>query len=156
MPFTVSCLKPRFIWIYAFAAVLCWTSHPCQAQETVGADDVIRLGSQQLAYIDLDRTAEVWQAASPVLKAQLGLPEFAAGIRAGRGALAVIPGRSWVLVNRVTYGEGSDAGVPAGRYASVNYLTDLGGKRILSELVSFRLEADGRWRLSGYVPKFLP
>ncbi|MNF15205.1 hypothetical protein D3C80_2177110 [compost metagenome] len=43
--------------------------------------------------------------------------------------------------------------LPAGTYANVEFDTQFAGNRTGHELISFRQDEDGTWRLAGYVLK---
>ncbi|MEE7567700.1 DUF4019 domain-containing protein, partial [Xanthomonas sp. Kuri4-3] len=74
---------------------------------------------------------------------------FVKQIAAERGRLGPLVGRGQGSVTRVKYGPGAQ--VPEGLYVNVSFPTRFANTpQPVRELVSFRLDEDKVWRLSGY------
>lgn len=97
--------------------------------------------------IDAGQAAGLWDEASTVTKKSVKRDAFVAGINNGRRPLGKITGRNWLSVRRQS-GDGTT--LPAGLYASTEFLAEFAGKPPVRELVSFRLDEDGTWRFAGY------
>ena len=139
-------------------ALLLWSaSAGAFAQEGgagVSADERIRQGLQTLRQIDEDRSDALWDAASPVLKTRFPKTELVANFQKSRATLGTVSQRTWASVNRVRYLQPSaEQGIPVGLYANIDFSTRLTDGRTVFELLTFRQEADGSWRLMGYVPR---
>jgi hypothetical protein len=101
--------------------------------------------------IDTGKTGEAWDGSSAVAKRSVDRKKFVDGIESQRKQAGVPSGRRWTAVNRHTT-QGTQQ-LPAGTYANVEFDTLFPGNKVGHELVSFRLDEDGTWRLSGYVLK---
>lgn len=121
------------------------------AQQDASADLLIAAARQVAQQVDDDRAGEAWDAASPVLRARIARERFVAEVRAGRKPFAAMAGRTWASVARLSYAQ--DAEVPAGLYGNIDFSTRLADGSTMFELVTLRQEADGAWRLIGYVPR---
>lgn len=120
--------------------------------QDASADQLIQSGIQVLKQIDDGRAGDVWEAAAPFVKAKFPKAELAATLQQSRQTVGSVTARTWASVNRVRYGQDTTT-TPAGLYANVDYSTRLADGRTVFELVSFRQEADGSWRLTGYIPR---
>lgn len=99
--------------------------------------------------VDANRAGEVWDGASPVAHSALARDAFVGMLAADRARVGTLVSRGQPSVSRVKYG--SDAAVPAGLYVSVTFPTRFAnGPQPVRELVSFRLDEDQVWRVSGY------
>ncbi|NYZ62744.1 DUF4019 domain-containing protein [Luteimonas deserti] len=104
---------------------------------------------QVLQMIDANRAAEVWDGASQTMKAAVGRDEFVSQLQADRTRLGAPSRRDAPVVSRSQFREG-DA-VPAGIYVNVAFPTTFALQpEPIRELVSFRLDEDRTWRVSGY------
>ena len=99
--------------------------------------------------IDGERAGEVWDGASVVAKRAIDRAGFISHTTSERAKLGALQSRGQGNVARVLYREG--AAVPAGLYASVTFPTRFANSpQPVRELVSFRLDDDRTWRVSGY------
>ena len=121
------------------------------AQEAA-AGRIIEHGCQVLGARDSGRAAEVWEEASPTVKARIPKAEWARSMADARQKVGAVAERTWASVVRIRYIE-ETASMPAGLYANVDYSTRLRDGRTVFELLSFRQEADGTWRVTGYIPR---
>ncbi|HEX7803862.1 MAG TPA: DUF4019 domain-containing protein [Pseudoxanthomonas sp.] len=99
--------------------------------------------------VDQNKTAEVWAGASPVAKGVVPQAEFVKQIALDRQKLGAISERKQLAVTRAVYPAGGQ--VPAGNYVNVVYVTKFANAaQPVRELVSFHLDDDKVWRVSGY------
>lgn len=120
-----------------------------QAQISRQDAEMSRAAAQVIQMIDHDKASEVWDGASAVAKAQVARNAFIASIAKDRQQLGVPRARRQVAVTRHANPEGGQ--VPAGYYISVVHATTFANMQApVRELVSFRLDDDKTWRVSGY------
>lgn len=99
--------------------------------------------------VDANQLAQLWDGASVVAKRAVPKEAFVAQIAAARKRLGAVGGRGQATVTRVRYDNG--AAVPAGLYVNVSFPTRFANApQPVRELVSFRLDEDKVWRMSGY------
>lgn len=120
-----------------------------QNQELVG------YANQILKMIDNDQAGQVWDDMSEVGKKAATRDEFSEKVKQERGKLGNATSRRIIAL----YGSQSEGRkqLPAGIYRNVRYLTrfaDSTSPKI--ELVSFHLDSDKKWRLTGYAISDVP
>ncbi len=115
------------------------------------ADELLRDGDYALQLIDTGRFQDLWNDAAPFVKQRYDRKRFTDDTRRARETVGQIKGRGWAAVTRIVYNGAKD--VPDGLYANVDYATTQATGKTVYEKVSFRLEGDGRWHLTGYVPR---
>jgi hypothetical protein len=99
--------------------------------------------------VDQNKVAEVWAGASTVAKSAATLDEFVKQIALDRQKLGAISERKQLAVTRAAYAAGGQ--VPAGNYVNVVYATKFANApQPVRELVSFHLDGEQIWRVSGY------
>jgi len=99
--------------------------------------------------VDANQLAQLWEGASVVAKRAVPRETFVAQITAARKRLGAVNGRGQATVTRVRHNAG--ASVPEGLYVNVSFPTRFANApQPVRELVSFRLDEDKIWRLSGY------
>ena len=99
--------------------------------------------------VDGNKASEVWDGASTVAKSVVTKQAFVAQIGADRAKLGAPTERKQVAVTRSAYSAGGK--VPAGNYINVVYATKFANApQPVRELVSFHLDDDKTWRVSGY------
>ncbi|MGJ7579007.1 DUF4019 domain-containing protein [Variovorax sp. RHLX14] len=123
------------------------------AEKDISPVDVVGLGAQVLQQIDGGQVGWVWDNASPVLKAQVSKEQFGGKSLERRRGFTAIGDRIWMNVSRNRFPQAAPPAPPAGFYANVVFVTPGAAGDSLSELVSFRLEPDNKWRITGYVPE---
>lgn len=106
---------------------------------------------QAAQLIDAGRAGEVWDGASTVAKRSVDRKKFTDSLTAQRQPLGATTARRWTLVSR--HSTAGTEQLPAGTYANVEFDTQFAGNRAGHELISFRQDEDGTWRLAGYVLK---
>lgn len=111
--------------------------------------EMTKAAAQVVQWVDQNRAAEVWTGASPVAKGVATLDEFVKQIALDRQRLGAITGRKQLAVTRSAHAAGGQ--VPAGYYVNVVYATKFANlPQPVRELVSFHLDDDQIWRVSGY------
>ncbi|SDR07469.1 DUF4019 domain-containing protein [Pseudoxanthomonas sp. CF125] len=99
--------------------------------------------------VDKNNAAEVWRGASPVAKNVVAVDEFVRQIALDRQKLGAVTDRKQAAITRTVYPAGGQ--VPAGNYVNVAYLTKFANMpQPVRELVSFHMDDDKVWRVSGY------
>ena len=120
-----------------------------QVQVTRQNARMSKAAAQVIQLVDENRIAEVWDGASAVAKSVSGKSNFVAQIAADRQKLGAPTERKQVGVTRAAYAAGGQ--VPAGNYINVVYATRFANApKPVRELVSFHLDNDKTWRVSGY------
>ena len=120
-----------------------------QAQVARQDAEMSKAAAQVVQLVDGNKTSEVWDGASPVAKAVVTKDAFVAQIATDRQKLGALAERKQVAVTRAAYSAGGQ--VPAGNYINVVYATKFANApQPVRELVSFHLDTDKTWRVSGY------
>ena len=120
-----------------------------QAQVTRQNAEMGKAAAQVIQLVDQNKIGEVWDGASAVAKSVSGKSNFVAQIAADRQKLGAPTERKQVGVTRAAYAAGGK--VPAGNYINVVYATKFAdAPKPVRELVSFHLDNDKTWRVSGY------
>lgn len=120
-----------------------------QAQVTRQDAEMSKAAARVVQLVDTGKTAEVWDGASRVAKAVVTREAFVSQISADRKKLGAAGERKRVAVTRSAYAAGGQ--VPAGNYINVVYATRFANSpQPVRELVSFHLDEDKTWRVSGY------
>lgn len=120
---------------------------PRSAADAVTPNALLEAGWRVAQTMDRGRAAELWDDASGVAKKAVARADFAAQTQKIRKPLGAVSARNWIAVRRAL---GDGKSIPAGVYSSVEFVTTFGQNRTMRELVSFRLDEDNVWRLSGY------
>ncbi len=98
---------------------------------------------------DANRIGEVWDGASPTMKRLVSKDEFVKQVTMDRNRLGAPAGRGQAGVSRSQFAAGGQ--VPAGLYINVSFPTKFAkAPQQVRELVSFHLDDDKTWRVSGY------
>lgn len=115
------------------------------------ADELLRNADFALQMIDTGRFHDLYSDVAPFVKQRYDEQHFSDDTRQSRQLVGAIKSRGWAAVTRIIYTGAKD--VPDGLYANVDYATTQTSGKVVYEKVSFRLENDGRWHLTGYVPR---
>lgn len=104
--------------------------------------------------IDAGQEAQVWDAMSEVGKKAVNRDKFINAVQQQRKSLGKVKSRKVATL----YGlQSNGKDLPAGTYMNVRYVTRFTGSEAPKiELVSFHLDSDRKWRVSGYVCKDIP
>lgn len=120
-----------------------------QAQVARQDAEMTKAAAQVVQLMDQNKAAEVWAGASPVAKGVTTQEEFVKQITLDRQKVGAVAERKQVAVTRAVYPAGAE--VPAGNYVNVVYATKFANApQPVRELVSFHLDSDQTWRVSGY------
>lgn len=111
--------------------------------------DMTQAAGQVIALVEANRTGEVWDGASQVMKRAVSREEFVKQISAQRAQLGATQTRGQAAVSRSQFPAGAQ--VPQGFYINIATPTRFANApQPVRELVSFRLDEDKVWRVSGY------
>jgi hypothetical protein len=120
-----------------------------QAQVARQDAEMTSAATRVVQMVDQNKAAEVWAGASPVAKGVVALGEFVRQVALDRQKLGAVAERKQLAVTRAVYPQGGQ--VPAGNYVNVVYVTRFANSpQPVRELVSFHLDDDKIWRVSGY------
>jgi hypothetical protein len=120
-----------------------------QAQLARQDSEMSGAAAQVIQLVDQGKMAELWDGASPVAKAVVTRQDFVTQVSADRTRLGAPTERKQVAVTRAAYAAGGQ--VPAGNYINVVFATRFANvAEPVRELVSFHLDDDKTWRVSGY------
>ncbi|WP_321903363.1 DUF4019 domain-containing protein [Burkholderia cenocepacia] len=140
----------RAKWLLGCAAASIAIGAHAQASGE-SADTLLRDSDAVFKQLDAGQYGAVWTDAAPFVKARFKQDQFAAQMQQARQSVGTVSHRGWAQVTRIRYER--TAGMPDGLYANVDYATTLASGATMFEKLSFRLETDGRWHLTGYVPR---
>lgn len=119
-----------------------------QAQAAKQNQQMVQAALQVAQLIDQDKIGDVWDGASDVAKKIVSRDAFVKQISADRKALGAVQARTARAASRTQSKGGS---TPAGLYFNVVFATQFSKThQLVRELVSFHLDADRTWRVSGY------
>lgn len=120
-----------------------------QAQQAKQDAEMTRAAQQVAQLIDNNQAAQVWDGASSAARKAVSRDLFASSVSADRAKLGALVARGKPSITRVQYPAG--APVPEGIYLNVSFPTRFANNaQPVRELVSFRLDEDKVWRVSGY------
>ena len=123
---------------------------PAQQAQVARQDaEMGKAAARVVQLVDTSKTAEIWDGASKVAKSMVTRDAFVTQVDADRRKLGAPAERKQVAVTRSAYAAGGQ--VPAGNYINVVYATRFANApQPVRELVSFHLDDDKTWRVSGY------
>ncbi|WP_298575001.1 DUF4019 domain-containing protein [uncultured Luteimonas sp.] len=111
--------------------------------------DMTQAALQVLQLVDGNRIGEVWDGASAAMKRMVPRDEFIKQVTIDRNRLGAVASRGTPEVSRSLFRAGQQ--VPEGLYINVRSATTFASNpQPVRELVSFRLDEDRVWRVSGY------
>ena len=110
---------------------------------------MVKYAESIVAMIDNGQVGQVWDGASDVAKKSVSRDQFIKATEADRTRLGNVTSRKVEGVTRAV-SNGKEK-LPAGVYVNVNFATQFSKEaKPIRELVSFHLDGDKKWRLSGY------
>ncbi|MCA8019999.1 DUF4019 domain-containing protein [Burkholderia metallica] len=115
------------------------------------ADALLRDSDTVFKQLDAGQYGAVWTDAAAFVKARIKQDQFAADMQHARQSVGAVSRRGWAQITRIRYTNA--AAMPDGLYANLDFATTLTSGATVFEKLSFRLEDDGRWHLTGYVPR---
>jgi hypothetical protein len=120
-----------------------------QERRSESDEEMIAAAHQVLALIDAGRAEEIWEGASPSVRRIVPRAEFLMQVEADRARLGAPISRGEPALSRERYVAGGR--VPQGEYVNIAFPTRFAKTDApVRELVSFRLDEDRVWRVSGY------
>lgn len=109
---------------------------------------LVRYAASIAEAVDAGKSAQVWDTASAVAKKATGRDAFVKTTETERDKLGKVMSRKLEAITRV---ESKGGKLPAGFYVNVNFVTQFAEQaKPVRELVSFHLDSDKTWRMSGY------
>lgn len=115
------------------------------------ADTLLRDADAVFKQLDAGQYGAVWNDSAAFVKAHIKQEQFALDMQRARQSVGMVSHRGWAQITRIRYSNSSTT--PDGLYANVDYATTLTTGTTVYEKLSFRLDDDGRWHLTGYVPR---
>jgi hypothetical protein len=110
---------------------------------------LIQYADRIVAMLDNGQAGQVWDQASDVAKKSVSRDQFMDTVQSDHARLGAMKSRKVAVVTH-TLSKG-DGKLPAGQYVNINYATEYGSQaKPTRELLSFHLDSDRKWRLSGY------
>ena len=126
------------------------TSLTPQQQEAMQKEDasMAQIALQVAQRVDQGKAGEVWDSASTVAKQVVNKADFVKQVDADRAKAGKLVSRKLVTVTRSASPGGK---TPAGNYININFVSQFANeKKPTRELISFHLDSDKTWRVSGY------
>ncbi|KUY76424.1 DUF4019 domain-containing protein [Burkholderia sp. RF4-BP95] len=114
------------------------------------ADALLRDADAVFKQLDAGQYGMVWNDSAAFVKARIRQDQFALDMQRARQSVGMVSHRGWAQITRIRYTNSSS--MPDGLYANVDFTTTLKTGTTVYEKLSFRLD-DGRWHLTGYVPR---
>jgi hypothetical protein len=110
---------------------------------------LVKYAESIVAMIDNGQSGQVWDQASDVAKKTVSRDQFTKATEADRAKVGKMTSRKVEGVTRAL-SNGKEK-LPEGLYVNVNFATKFSKEaKPVRELVSFHLDSDKKWRLSGY------
>lgn len=120
-----------------------------QAQLAKQNTDMSKAALQVMQMVDANQIGQVWDTASTTMKRVVTRDDFVKQITIDRNKLGKVSSRGNPAVSRSQFPAG--ASVPEGFYLNVAVPSTFAkSQEPVRELVSFRLDEDKVWRVSGY------
>ena len=108
---------------------------------------MIAAAMQVAQMIDQGKAGDVWDGFSPVAKPVISRADFVRTVNAERARTGAVVSRTPEAITRTT-GSGQ---TPPGYYINISFATRFVRlKAPVHELISFHLDQDKRWRVTGY------
>lgn len=125
-----------------------------QTQLNAMGPQLVKIATQVAQMIDQNKVAEVWDNASTVARDIVPKDAFVSQITADRTTVGPMKSRQLGGVSSSASDGTTEKGTtatPAGTYINVIFATRFGtNKQPVRELVSFHLDTDQNWRVTGY------
>lgn len=121
--------------------------------QDVDPNTLVRGAVQMLGLVDANRAGELWNGGSAAAKQASTRETFVAQVKRNRQGLGAPVQRAWMNVRRQEMLAGQAGRVPPGIYATIEFSTVFASRKAMLEMVSLRLEPDGRWHFAGYAIK---
>jgi len=124
-------------------------AHQPTPQEYAQRNEQIERAAVQIAeLVDQNQTAQVWDGASSMAKQLVSRDAFTKAIHTDRQTVGSLVTRNFTSLS---FSQSDGKRIPAGLFANVAFATRFANeKAVVRELVSFHLDNDHVWRVSGY------
>ena len=132
----------RALALLALAATL-----GAAAQEAPDLAPAMRAADAWIALVDAGRYGESWDAAAPLFQETIPRTRWEVSVQAAREKLGAVAARK---LRSATYAT-TLPGAPPGEYVVIEFTTHFDKRPLTVETVTPRREADGRWKVSGYL-----
>jgi hypothetical protein len=137
--------------VFAQSAAPAASAQPTPAQQAAQAQmnqKIANAAGQVAQLVDAGKMGEIWDNASPIAKKATTRDAFIKQISADRATLGPLTSRA---VRGVSYSKSDGKSLPQGIYANVAFASKFAkAKAPVRELISFHLENDKTWRVTGY------
>ena len=150
--------------LIGFAGVASAQNQPAQTQQKPAAQQLtpeqraaiqkqnqvlVKYAESIVAMIDNGQSGQVWDQASDVAKKTVSRDQFTKATESDRAKVGKVTSRKLEGVTRAL-SNGKEK-LPQGLYVNVVFATQFSSEsKPVRELVSFHLDSDKKWRLSGY------
>jgi len=116
---------------------------------------LIKVATEVAELVDQNKAGDVWDHASDIARAIVTRDVFVTQVSAARASIGALKSRKLDTVTSSVYnGQGTSGNgpiVPAGTYINVVFATQFASSpKTVHELVSFHLDPDQHWRVTGY------
>lgn len=109
---------------------------------------LVKYAESIASMIDNGQIGQVWDQSSEVMKKAVPQDKFISATKTDRASMGTVTSRK---VAEVTRSLSKGGKLPAGYYVNVNFATTFSKHtKPVRELVSFHLDSDKKWRVSGY------
>ncbi|MEP6897920.1 MAG: DUF4019 domain-containing protein [Rhodanobacter sp.] len=136
---------------FAQSAAPAAAAQPTAAQQAAQAQmnqKMVNAAVQVAQLVDAGKMGEIWDSASPIAQKASTRDVFVKQISTDRATLGALTSRT---VQGVGYSKSDGKKLPEGIYANVAFASKFANaKAPVRELVSFHLESDKTWRVTGY------
>ncbi|QAU23142.1 DUF4019 domain-containing protein [Dyella sp. M7H15-1] len=123
-------------------------AHPLTPEEQRQNQQMEQAALQIAHMVDQHQVAQIWDGASSVTKQIITRDAFVKGVEADRKTVGVLEARK---LASLTYNQSDGRKLPPGLFANVVFATRFANeKQPVRELVSFHLDNDHVWRVTGY------
>lgn len=118
-------------------------------QEYAQRNERLERGALQVAeMIDQGKMAQVWDGASGAVKQLVSRDVFVRNVAKDRKTVGALVSRKLAALS---FSQSNGKNLPAGLFANVAFATRFANeKQPVRELISFRLDEDNVWRVTGY------
>lgn len=141
--------SPRIAPLQAPSAVPPPPTRQQKAEQARRDAEIAAAAQQVVALVDNGLIGDVWDGASATVRRIVPRAEFVAQVATDRKRLGAPVSRGVATIHRERYAAGGQ--VPQGEYLNVATATRFANApQPVRELVSFRLDEDRVWRVSGY------
>lgn len=114
------------------------------------ADELLQAANKVFRQLEAGQFNDIWLDSADFIKTRFKQDQFVTDIRRAWQTVALVRHREWEQISHNRY---TNATVPDGLYANVDYVTTLTTGTTVYEKVSFHLDNDGHWHLTGYAPR---